>query len=104
MARDPGPERPEDYRRLKRELTDRLIARLEERWPGFRDAIAFVELATPLSFETYQHSALGSFYGLAATPQRLRSPQAGPRTPVKGLFVAGQDAWGPGWWERWPAD
>ncbi|MGW4792392.1 FAD-dependent oxidoreductase [Nonomuraea sp. NPDC004297] len=92
----PAEERPESYRKLKDYLTERLIARLEERWPGFQEAIAFAELATPLSFETYQHSVLGSFYGLAATPQRLRSPLAGCRTPVKGLFVAGQDAWGSG--------
>ncbi|MEU4223938.1 FAD-dependent oxidoreductase [Nonomuraea sp. NPDC026600] len=92
----PAEERPESYRKLKDDLTGRLITRLEEQWPGFREAIAFAELATPLSFETYQHSVLGSFYGLAATPQRLRSPRAGCRTPVKGLFVAGQDAWGSG--------
>ncbi|MEU1179561.1 FAD-dependent oxidoreductase [Streptomyces sp. NPDC005820] len=92
----PGNERPDSYRKFKDELTDRLIARLEERWPGFRETIAFAELATPLSFETYQHSVRGSFYGLAATPQRLRSARAGCRTPVKGLFVAGQDAWGSG--------
>ncbi|MFE5331328.1 2Fe-2S iron-sulfur cluster-binding protein [Embleya sp. NPDC056575] len=92
----PEGERPDSYRKFKDELTERLIGRLEERWPGFRETIAFAELATPLSFETYQHSVLGSFYGLAATPQRLRSPRAGCRTPVKGLFVAGQDAWGSG--------
>ncbi|WP_433363105.1 2Fe-2S iron-sulfur cluster-binding protein [Actinoplanes sp. CA-142083] len=92
----PEEERPESYRKLKEELTARLIGRLEERWPGFRDTIAFAELATPLSFETFQHSVLGSFYGLAATPERLRSARAGCRTPVKGLFVAGQDAWGSG--------
>ena len=92
----PEGERPESYRELKEKLTERLISRLEDRWPGFRPSIAFAELATPLSFETYQHSVLGSFYGLAATPQRLRSPRAGCRTPVKGLFVAGQDAWGSG--------
>ncbi|MEU1518604.1 FAD-dependent oxidoreductase [Streptomyces sp. NPDC005811] len=92
----PGTERPEDYRRFKDEVTGRMLARLEERWPGFRDTVAFAELATPLSFETYQHSVRGSFYGLAATPQRLRSARAGCRTPVKGLFVAGQDAWGSG--------
>ncbi|MET7335079.1 2Fe-2S iron-sulfur cluster-binding protein [Nonomuraea sp. NPDC005650] len=92
----PEEERPESYRALKDDLAGRLIARLEAQWPGFREAIAFAELATPLSFETYQHSVLGSFYGLAATPQRLRSSRAGCRTPVKGLFVAGQDAWGPG--------
>ncbi|MFD4603289.1 FAD-dependent oxidoreductase [Streptomyces sp. NPDC058464] len=92
----PENERPDSYRKFKDELTARLIARLEERWPGFRERIAFAELATPLSFETYQHSVRGSFYGLAATPQRLRSARAGCRTPVKGLFVAGQDAWGSG--------
>ncbi|MDX2707721.1 2Fe-2S iron-sulfur cluster-binding protein [Streptomyces sp. PA03-6a] len=92
----PENERPDSYRKFKDELTSRLIGRLEERWPGFRETIAFAELATPLSFETYQHSVQGSFYGLAATPQRLRSARAGCRTPVKGLFVAGQDAWGSG--------
>jgi all-trans-retinol 13,14-reductase len=91
-----GDERPDAYRRLKEELTERLLTRLEQRWPGLRDSVAFAELATPLSFETYQRSVRGSFYGLAATPERLRSPLAGPRTPVQGLFVAGQDAWGPG--------
>jgi ferredoxin-NADP reductase/phytoene dehydrogenase-like protein len=89
-------DRPADYRALKDELTERLIARLEQRWPGIRETIAFAELATPLSFETYQHGVRGSFYGLAATPARLRSPLAGTRTPVKGLVVAGQDAWGSG--------
>jgi len=92
----PEAERPESYRKLKAELTERLIGRLEARWPGFRESIAFAELATPLSFETFQHSVLGSFYGLSATPERLRSARAGARTQVKGLVVAGQDAWGPG--------
>ncbi|MEU6341991.1 FAD-dependent oxidoreductase [Streptomyces sp. NPDC046977] len=92
----PESERPDSYRKFKDELTGRLVARLEERWPGLQETIAFAELATPLSFETYQHSVRGSFYGLAATPQRLRSARAGCRTPVKGLFVAGQDAWGSG--------
>ncbi|WP_455430609.1 2Fe-2S iron-sulfur cluster-binding protein [Paractinoplanes durhamensis] len=89
-------DRPDDYRAFKDDLTRRLIDRLDKQWPGLRDTIAFAELATPLTFENYQHSALGSFYGLAATPQRLRSGLAGTRTPIKGLVVAGQDAWGSG--------
>lgn len=89
-------ERPDEYRRLKDETTRRVIGRLDERWPGFAGTVAFAELATPLSFETYQDSARGAFYGLSATSERLRSPLAGCRTPVKGVVVAGQDAWGPG--------
>ncbi|GIE78452.1 hypothetical protein Aph02nite_44020 [Actinoplanes philippinensis] len=89
-------DRPESYREFKQLLAERLITRLDRQWPGLRKMIAFTELATPLSFENYQNSVRGSFYGLAATPQRLRSPVAGCRTPIKGLFVAGQDAWGSG--------
>ncbi|GID30932.1 FAD-dependent oxidoreductase [Paractinoplanes brasiliensis] len=89
-------DRPESYQEFKQRLAERLLTRLEQQWPGLREEIGFTELATPLSFETYQNSVQGSFYGLAATPQRLRSSVAGCRTPVKGLFVAGQDAWGSG--------
>ncbi|MFI5953764.1 2Fe-2S iron-sulfur cluster-binding protein [Cryptosporangium sp. NPDC051539] len=91
-----GAERPDEYRAFKDATTRRLIERLEERWPGFADNIEFTELATPLSFETYQRSVRGAFYGLSATPERLRSMVAGCRTPVKGVVVAGQDAWNAG--------
>ncbi|MEV4349205.1 hypothetical protein AB0J83_32510 [Actinoplanes sp. NPDC049596] len=75
---------------------ERMLDRLEQRRPGFRENIAFAEVSTPLSFENYQHSVRGSFYGPAATPERLRAGFAGTRTAVKGLVVAGQDAWGSG--------
>ncbi|SNY64478.1 2Fe-2S iron-sulfur cluster-binding protein [Paractinoplanes atraurantiacus] len=88
--------RPESYHAFKAEVTRRLIDRLDRQWPGIKDAIVYAELATPLTYETYQHSVRGSFYGLPATPARLRSGLAGCRTPIKGLVVAGQDAWGPG--------
>ncbi|XVV15214.1 2Fe-2S iron-sulfur cluster-binding protein [Actinoplanes sp. CA-131856] len=88
--------RPESYQAFKAETTRRLIDRLDDQWPGLKDAIVYAEAATPLTYENYQHSVRGSFYGLPATPARLRSGLAGCRTPVKGLFVAGQDAWGPG--------
>ncbi|WP_033338842.1 2Fe-2S iron-sulfur cluster-binding protein [Catenuloplanes japonicus] len=92
----PWHGRPDGYPQLKAALTGRLLDRLETRWPGFRDAVGLAELATPLSFETYQNSTRGGFYGLPATVERLRSPLAGCRTPVRGVVVAGQDAWGPG--------
>ncbi|MBU2667950.1 2Fe-2S iron-sulfur cluster binding domain-containing protein [Actinoplanes bogorensis] len=89
-------DRPESYHAFKAAATRRLIDRLDAQWPGIRESIVYAELATPLTYENYQHSVRGSFYGLPATPARLRSGRAGSRTPVKGLIVAGQDAWGPG--------
>jgi all-trans-retinol 13,14-reductase len=89
-------DRPDSYREFKEHVTRRLLERLDEQWPGFRDAVEYSELATPLSFETYQGSFCGAFYGLPTTAERLRSPVASCRTHVKGLYVAGQDAWGTG--------
>lgn len=86
--------RPEDYSALKAQVTTRLIDRLDRQWPGFRAGVAFAELATPLSFMTYQNSVDGAFYGLATSAARLRSPIARCRTDVKGLYLSGQDAWG----------
>jgi len=87
---------PEKYQRFKKGITERILDRLDQRWPGFKENVAFTELATPSTFEKYQGSVGGSFYGLSAGPERLRSSVARCYTPVKGLFLAGQDACGPG--------
>lgn len=88
--------RPESYDALKAMVTARMIERLDAQWPGLKASIAFAELATPLTFETYQNSVKGAFYGLATSAARLRSPVARARTDIKGLYLSGQDAWGPG--------
>lgn len=88
--------RPASYRTLKAKVTARLIDRLDARWPGFKANVAFAELATPLTFMTYQLSVHGAFYGLATSAERLRSPVARCRTNIKGLYLSGQDAWNPG--------
>ncbi len=79
------------YEALKRELEERLLAAVERCHPGLRAHIAYRELSTPLStrhFTAYDH---GEIYGLAATPERFIS-KLGPRTPVPGLYLSGQDA------------
>ncbi|GGJ44426.1 FAD-binding oxidoreductase [Neoroseomonas lacus] len=88
--------RPNAYAALKAAVTARLIERLDARWPGIKASIAFAELATPLTFVTYQNSVDGAFYGLATSPARLRSSIARCRTDLRGLYMSGQDAWGPG--------
>lgn len=96
FAGEPWPRHAPEYIALKDRLIARLVERIEAYAPGFRDLVAFAELATPLSFATFQHSADGAFYGLDATPDRILSPLTSAVTDVPGLFLAGQDVVSPG--------
>lgn len=55
-----------------------------------RADVSLFELGSPLSHDTFLHTAGGAAYGLAHTPARLLNPWLGPRTPVPGLWLTGQ--------------
>lgn len=92
----PRPSDDPAYREMKEAVARRIIERAEAQFPGFRDVLAFYELATPLTFGTYQNAVDGAFYGLPSSPDRLTHRLASPRTPIPGLYLAGQDAMSPG--------
>lgn len=93
---DPRPSDDPAYLEMKNAVAQRIIERADAQFPGFRDALSFSELATPLTFGAYQNAVDGAFYGLPSSPARLTHRLATPRTPIKGLFLAGQDAMSPG--------
>jgi all-trans-retinol 13,14-reductase len=87
----PWKKRGEDYEARKEVLAERLLHELFRFEPQTRDAIAYHELSTPLStkhFTGYQH---GEIYGVAHTPDRFDQKFLRPRSPIKGLFLTGQD-------------
>jgi all-trans-retinol 13,14-reductase len=49
------------------------------------------ELSTPLSTQHFASAPHGEMYGLAHTPMRFESRDLGPRTPIRNLFLTGQD-------------
>jgi all-trans-retinol 13,14-reductase len=82
-----------DYERLKQRITDALLRLVDRRIPGFRDLVVYAELGTPLTFEHFTGHRGGAVYGLPAVPERFVGPAApNPRTPVRGLLLAGSDA------------
>jgi len=85
-----------NYQDLKERIRNKLIGRLETLLPGIGKHIVFSELATPLTFSTFQRSVAGAFYGLSTSPERLQSSLATNVTRIPGLFLAGQDATTPG--------
>jgi all-trans-retinol 13,14-reductase len=83
--------RPEDYEATKSWIEQRLLAQFRRLFPALADRVAFHELATPLSHAAYANAPQGAMYGLRMTAGRLLDPALHVRTPVPGLFLAGQD-------------
>ena len=88
--------RGEDYEALKQRLSARLRAELERQVPSVRGNIAYTELSTPVTTRHFMNYGHGEIYGISATPERFRIRGLGARTPLRGLYLTGQDASGLG--------
>ena len=89
-------ERPAGYERLKALAGERLLAHFKRRFPRLAPLVRCVEVSTPLTTAHFTHAPRGAVYGLQPTPRRFLSRSLGVRTPVRGLYLAGQDAASPG--------
>jgi all-trans-retinol 13,14-reductase len=82
-----GPE----YEALKEKLQARLLEALYQQLPQLRGALAYAELSTPLSTRWFDQSSRGEIYGLDHDVRRFSQDWLHPVTPVKGLYLSGQD-------------
>jgi all-trans-retinol 13,14-reductase len=76
---------------VKKTLTERLLAVVYRHLPQLTGKIDVCELSTPLTTRHFANYERGEIYGLAHTPARFREPLLRPRTPIRGLFLTGQD-------------
>ncbi|MFO7934062.1 MAG: NAD(P)/FAD-dependent oxidoreductase [Bacteroidales bacterium] len=60
----------EEYMRLKSDVADTITGRCEKLIPGFRDAVEYVEVATPLTVKRFTLNPGGAVYGFAQEPDR----------------------------------
>lgn len=84
-------KRGSDYEAYKAQVTKALLDKTLEVLPQIKGHIEVCELSTPLStkhFTNYQH---GEIYGLEHTPERFDIKWLRPRTPIKNLYLTGQD-------------
>ncbi len=82
-----GPE----YNQLKKDITDRLISILLEKMPQLKDRIHYTELSSPLSTVHFSNYQQGEIYGINHDPQRFRERWLRTDTPVRNLYLTGQD-------------
>lgn len=91
----PG-KRPEDYRHLKAQLTERILDAVERVVPGLRERTVFRALATPLTNMRYLHATRGGIYGTEKTLGNLGPFSFPVETHVRGLYQCGASTIAPG--------
>lgn len=81
---------PHQYYDKKYELANKLLDRIEKLFPGFREHIEEIEVATPITHMRFLGTPGGAIYGF---DQYAKDSNmfVSPRSPIKGLFFAG--AW-----------
>lgn len=92
---EPGA-RGEDYQAFKAKVEDVMFSQFEAYFPELAKLVVFRNLSTPLTTQAITGHHKGAFYGIDTTPERLMSEALQTRTPVPGLFLAGQDVLSPG--------
>ena len=88
--------RGEDYDAFKQRFVSRLLAELECQVPSVKGRIAHAELSTPVTTRHFMNYGQGEIYGIASTPERFAMRALGARTPIRGLYLTGQDVSGLG--------
>jgi len=84
--------RGDDYDALKERLKSRLLAELIRQVSSLEGNIACTELSTPVTTRHFMNYGHGEIYGIASTPDRFLTRELEARTPIRGLYLAGQDA------------
>lgn len=90
-ARETWNHRGAEYEALKKQFADRLLEALYTQMPQLRGKLDYHELSTPLSTQYFGMYDRGEIYGLDHTLGRFEQKWLHPITPVKGLYLTGQD-------------
>lgn len=83
-------QRNEAYKKLKQEIAEALIQRVEQRIaPGLREHILFYDVATPVTHWRYTGNKNGTMMGAKPGRQNMQGKIAHYQTPVKHLLLGG---------------
>lgn len=89
-------EHPDKWAAFKERVETRMMDLFAEKFPSLAPMVVYRELGTPLATAAFTAHEKGGFYGLETTPRRMLCDALSPRTPISGLFLAGQDVVSPG--------
>ena len=82
-----------EYDRKKEEITNTVIALLEQRFPGISSQVEMTDVATPMTFERYTGNWKGSFEGWQLTPENsfvIMNPLSQTLPGLNNFYMCGQ--------------
>lgn len=83
--------RGQDYEDLKNELAEKLLSRVFERFPKFKNIVKNYYTATPLTYRDYLGTPDGSAYGLIKDCEKPFETLVLPKTHIRNLLLTGQN-------------
>ena len=92
----PSAERSPSYTAFKSLVERNLLAQFGARFPELAACVRWVEASSPVSLATFTGAEHGAMFGLQTTRARFLANALRPRTPIRGLYLAGQDVATPG--------
>lgn len=84
-------KRGDDYEEFKEKIAQRLLETLYKKEPQVKDHIDCYELSSPITTQHFMNYDVGELYGIDHDPERYAHRFLQPRTPIKNLFLTGQD-------------
>lgn len=83
-------EEPERYRAEKEKIADQLVARLDQRFPGFAAKVEMPDVATPITWERYTGNWRGSYEGWSLGKRSLMARMSKTLPGLENFYMAGQ--------------
>ena len=80
---------PDDYHDFKYRAAEQLLRGIEPVFPGVRDYMEEVEVATPVTFMRYLGHPLGAVFGFGQLQKDALFFQPDRKTSIEGLYLAG---------------
>lgn len=84
-------KRGKAYDTLKEYFAQRLLEHLYKYEPQVKGKIDVYELSTPITTKHFCNYMQGEIYGLDHHPERFAKTYLKPKTPIKNLYLTGQD-------------
>jgi len=84
-------ERPQEYLDFKDERKERLLDLVEQKYPGLRSKIDYIEASTPLTYKHYTATHEGSLYGIKRDFQDPLKTNIAPKTKIPNFYFTGQN-------------